>query len=249
MEPIIHIIIFFITLILSFAGAISGGVGLILRPILIFLGVPPVSVIGSMKVAMIIGKVPSVYLFHKHKKLDWRLVWYLVFPMFLGTFIAALMVVTLLQGSITLIMGIFLLAVGITLLLNKNIGLLERKSPFSKRKRHLIGFFGTVIIAFINTFTGGMGPIFASFYIMTYGKTYISASALTKAAHYIGAGIASIVFIISGVTDWQLVAALAISVLLGSYYGVKFGIKKGEKWIRYAVLVVVFASAIKMIFF
>ena len=91
--------------------------------------------------------------------------------------------------------------------------------------------------------------MFSSLYVVNYGKSYISASALGKATSYIGTGIASILFIVSGVVDWKLFAVVVPGFLLGSYFGTSFGLKKGEKWIKFLVLVVVFASAIKILFF
>ena len=248
MEMLTLLLAFIIAFGTMFLGAISGGVGLVLRPLLIFIGFPAAAVVGSVRVASIVGEIPGIFLLHKHKKIDWKLVLFLVIPMFLGSLIAALAVLSILKGILEPVMGIILLVVGIILTLHRKSGLEERKLHLS-RIRHIIGFFGTMIISFFNTITGGMGPMFSSLYIANYGKTYISASALGKTTSYIGAGIASIVFIIGGAVDWQLFAALVFGFAFGSFFGVHYGLKKGEGWIRTLVLIVVFASAIKLIFF
>ena len=248
MEILTLILVFIISFGTLFIGAISGGVGLIFRPLLIFLGFPASIVVGSVRVASVFGEIPTIYLLHKNKKIDWKLVLFLTIPMFLGSLIAGFLVISVIEGFLEKVMGIMLLIVGITLLIKRNSGLKEQKFKLSK-KSNFIGFFGTLIISFFNTITGGMGPVFSSFYIANYGKTYISASALGKATSYMGTGIASILFIVSGVIDWRLFAVVVPGFLLGSYFGTNYGLKKGEKWIKILVLFVIFVSAAKILLF
>lgn len=249
MDTLTLLLTFLIAFGTMFIGAISGGIGLVLRPLLIFLGIPAITVVGSVRVAAVFGEIPTIYILHKNKKIDWKLVLLLVIPMFIGSLIAGIAVLSILKGSLELVIGIILLIVGIILLIKKDMGLREKRSKFSKTTANIFGFLGTLIISFFNTITGGMGPMFSSLYIANYGKTYISASALGKTTSYIGTGIASIAFIISGVVDWQLFIVLVLGFLLGSYFGTHYGLKRGEKLIRFLVLIVIFASAIKMIFF
>jgi len=51
------------------------------------------------------------------------------------------------------------------------------------------------------------------------------------------------------VVDWQLFIVLVLGFALGSHLGVHYGLQRGEKGIKTLVLIVVFASAIKLIFF
>ncbi len=248
MDILTLLLAFIIAFGTMFLGAISGGVGLVLRPLLIFIGFPAVAVVGSVRVASVIGEIPGIFLLHKHKKVDWKLVSFLVIPMFLGSLIAGIAVLSILKGVLEPVIGIVLLIVGVILAIHGKSGLEERSLHFSKT-RNVIGFFGTMIISFFNTITGGMGPMFSSLYIANYGKTYISASALGKTTSYIGAGVASVVFLIGKAVDWQLFVALVFGFALGSFFGVHHGLRKGEGWIRIVVLIVVFASAIKLIFF
>ncbi len=248
MEILTLTIAFIISFGTMFLGAISGGVGLVLRPLLILIGFPAVAVVGSVRVSATVGELPGIFLLNKHKRIDWRLVLFLVIPMFLGSFIAGIAILSIFKGILGKVMGIILLVVGIILIIHRKAGL-EKRNIHITKTRKIIGFFGTMIISFFNTITGGMGPMFSSLYIVNYGKTYINASALGKTTSYIGAGVASIVFIIGGVVDWQLFVALVLGFALGSRLGVHYGLKKGERWIRLLVLIVVFASAIKFIFF
>ena len=70
METTNLILAFIISFGTLFIGAISGGVGLVLRPLLILIGFPAAIVIGSVRVAAIFGEIPGIYLLHKNRKVD-----------------------------------------------------------------------------------------------------------------------------------------------------------------------------------
>jgi uncharacterized membrane protein YfcA len=57
------------------------------------------------------------------------------------------------------------------------------------------------------------------------------------------------VFIAGNAVDWGLCLACALGLALGSFFGTRYGLRKGEEWMRTLVLLVIFASALKLIFF
>ncbi len=198
-----------------FFGAITGGVGLILRPMLIFLGFPIVNVVGTVRFTSIFGEIPAIILLHKHKRIDWKLVWFLVFPMFIGSLIASIAVVSVLKGkSIEYIIGIVMLIVGIILLFQKKIMKPDHVNKSPLLQKNIIGFFGTMILSFFNTISGGLLPLFTSFYIFNYNKNYTEGSALGKVSSYIGAGVASLSFLFTNVIDRKLFFVVLAGVLL-----------------------------------
>lgn len=245
-------IIFLWVFVLGFAtmffGAISGGVGLVTRPVLIFMGFPAGAVISSSRVAGVLGEWPGLYLLHKHKQVDWKIVFFLVMPMIIGSVLASIAVLTVLKTNLNLILGLLLLFAGFFFLLKKT-GMSKEGQRFSRMKTDIVSFFVTLPISFFGTITGGLGPLYSFFYIWLYGKSFISASALWRIAANISSIFSAIIFIVGGVVDWELCIALMCGLMFGSFFGTKFGLKKGEGWIRYIVLIVTFAGAIKLLFF
>jgi uncharacterized protein len=224
-------------------------VGLVTRPILVVLGFPVNVVIGSSKVAGVFGEWPGLYVLHKHKRVEWRLVFFLVVPMVLGSVLASIAVLTILKSRLDLVLGILLLLAGLFLLFKSKIGITEKNRRFPKSKTRTLSFCGTLPLSFFNTISGGLGPLFSLFYIWIYGKTFISSAALWRIASNIAAVISAIIFIVGGIIDWQLCIPLMLGLALGSYFGTKFGLKQGETWVRVVVLIVIFAGAIKLLFF
>jgi len=249
MDLIILILVFLLGFITMFFGAVSGGVGLVTRPVLIFLGFPAGTVIASSRVAGVVGELPGLYVLHKYKKVDWKIVFFLVIPMVIGSVLASIAVITILKSSLDFVLGVLLLLVGFFLLFKSKIGVVAKSQKFSAMKTKVVSFLGTIPIAFLNTISGGLGPIYSLFYVWIYGKTFISASALWRIASNISAVFSAIIFIVGGLVDWELCIALMLGLALGSFFGTKFGLKKGETWIRYVILIVIFAGAIKLLFF
>jgi uncharacterized protein len=249
MTILILLLVFLLGFVIMFFGAVSGGVGLVTRPALIFMGFPAGAVIASSKVSGVVGEWPGLYVLHKHHKVDWKIVFFLVIPMIIGSVVATIAVLTVLKSSLDFILGLLLLFAGVFMLFKSKIGTIENTQRFSKIKTKLISFFVTLPIAFLNTITGGLGPLFGLFYIWIYGKTFISSSALWRIASNIASIISAIIFIIGGAVDWQLCLAFIPGLALGSFFGTKFGLKKGETWVRWIVLIVTFAGAIKLLFF
>lgn len=248
MDLLFYPIIFLLGFIVMFIAAISGGVGLIIRPALIFLGIPAPVVIATSRVT-IIGEIPRLFLLHRHKKIDWKLALILTIPYAIGSVIAGFIIVQLPVGLVNLCLGILLFIVAGVFIIKKNMGIAEKKSPFSSSVRHTIGFLGTGIISMVGTVTGGMGPMYTSIYIWVYGKSYIKAASVSHVASFLGGLIGAIIFIVSGLVDWPIFIALTFGLTCGSYFGTIHGLKKGETWVRYVIIAIAIIGGIKLIWF
>ncbi len=249
MEFVLLLAVFILGFATMFFAAISGGVGLITRPVLIVLGFPAATVIASSRVAGVFGDWPGLYILHKNKYIDWKIVGFITVPMVIGSILASIATITLFKTQLNKILGMLLLIAGLLFLFKNNIGIKEKKNRFSKIKTNILSFLGTIPISFFGTISGGFGPIYSFFYIWLYGKSFISSSATWKVASNISSTISAIVFIIAGAVNWTLCVPLALGLMIGSYFGTKHGLKQGETWVRYVVLIVTFAGAIKLLFF
>ncbi|MCH8327428.1 MAG: sulfite exporter TauE/SafE family protein, partial [Candidatus Marinimicrobia bacterium] len=75
------------------------------------------------------------------------------------------------------------------------------------------------------------------------------SAAIRKVAGYSGSIISSILFINLGFVNWYYVLLTFIGSGLGGYFGVKYGIKKGESWVRRLMLIVIAIVGVRMLFF
>lgn len=237
-------LVFALAFVTMFVGAISGGVGLVLRPLLIALGIPAGIIVGTARVSGYVGELPSLYLLHRAGRIDWRASGWLIVPMCLGSAWAAWLALSLDDHWLRRCLGAGLLATGGWLVASPSRGVRPVAGP---RLAPVPAWLGTAIIAFVNTLVGGLGPIFAAFYMWAYGTTAIESSALWRVAWYLGTIPAAIAFIRAGTIDWLLCLVLSAGLALGGVCGTWYGLRRGETWVRWIVLALVFASAVKLL--
>jgi hypothetical protein len=248
MDLIFYFVIFLLSFVIMFIAAISGGTGLILRPALLFLGIPASIVIATLRVT-IVGEIPRLFILHKHKKIDWRLAMLLTIPYAIGSVIAGFFIIEMPFDIVEFYLGVLLFIVAGFYLVKGNAGLVETKSRFSSGVRHTLGWLGTIIISFFGTFTGGMGPMYTSLYIWVYGKSYIKAASVSHIASFFGGLVGALIFIGSGLVDWQIFIAVTLGLMGGSHFGTIYGLKKGENYVRFVIIAVAIIGGIKLIWF
>lgn len=239
--------VFGLAFVTMFLGALSGGVGLVTRPLLILLGYTPQIVIGTSRASAIAGELPGVVILYKSKKSTWATTRALIIPILLGTIAAAVFALRADNAVLRYLIGVIVLGMVVFLLLKRDVGEKELSPRYSPRVRGVIAFLGSAVIAFLSTLSGGLGILYTALYAWLYGKTYLGAAAMWRIAGYLGGLAGSVIFIVKGVVDWQLLVPLALGFMLGSYFGTHFGLKRGEKWTKYLVLVVATASAVKLL--
>ncbi|NQZ85495.1 MAG: sulfite exporter TauE/SafE family protein [Nanoarchaeales archaeon] len=247
MEIYTLLIIGIVTLLINFFCAISGGKAFILRPLLIFLGVPIVAVISSAIISGTATRLVKIYSYKKLKKIDFKLV-KIYFPIsIIGSLIGGFLTINLNEEILKFILGISILTIGIFLLTNKKLGLKEEEILL-KPKQKIIAYPFYLIKSILLVIVGGVGSIASFILIKFHGKTYITAAA-TNALINISSIFVSIYFIINTKINWELVITLIIFGTIGSYFGIHYGIKKGEVWVRNLTIIVILISGIKLIFF
>lgn len=240
---------FFIAVfVVSFFGALSGGAGLVMRPLLIFIGVSPQYAIGTIRVGNVVSRLVGLTHLHRHGAIDWKLSFLLMIPATLGSIASVQIIVSLETEVLTRFIGFLILLSGIGMLFKR--GKAERKpigTPLFKSP--IFGFISYGVTTLIGNLTGGGGVINNYLLLTVYEKDYISAAAIRKVAGFGGALIGSVLFIYYGFVNWHYVVIVLVAGSLGTYFGTSHGIKKGEEWVRSLVLAVVFVFGFKMLFF
>lgn len=233
---------------ISFFSVMSGGIGLLTRPLLILVGIPPEMAMGSFRVANMFGRLASLIPFQRGKvPIDWKLAFLLLIPSFIGGAIGAEIIRQVDPTHLKRLLGIFILAIGMVLLIKKEIGIRDKGHVPTKRK-NLIAGFSMILIGIIASFVGGSGIFFIYLAIFLYDKSYITSAPIRKIANFGSALSASLLFIYYGIVDWKLMLVILVADGLGEFLGARYQLKKGERWVRAVTLLVVFASGLTMIF-
>lgn len=245
-----EILLALVIFVLSFFSVISGGIGLLSRPILIMFGLPPSVAIGTFRVSNLIARIGGALSFIQQRKsleIDWKLAFHLFIPSFLGGIIGAEIVSFVNPHLLKMILGIFIVAIGLVLLVRKDLGIVSHHTKMSRAKQ-AVGIISTLVIGIIAAFVGGSGILFAYLLILNYDKSYLSSAPVRKLANFGSALSSSLLFVWYDIVDWKLMVIILIAGGLGEYFGGRYQIQKGEVWIRRVTLAMIFAGGAAMFF-
>ena len=249
MEILHYTLISLVIFIVNFVGAISGGKGLILRPFLLFMGLNVYSIISSAIISGLFNRAVKVVVYHRHGVIDWKLARKYFIICFSAILFGAIIVDYLNEFILILITAVFVILTSLLLLFDKNLGVKEETLKKISKKKSLVSYISYFLFEVSSVVVGGIGNIVNYIIIKKYGKTYIQATAINSAANLsaIG-GVMYFIFFSSLELDWILTGLMIVFGSVGSYFGVNFGIKKGNVWVKNLAIAVALISGIKLLF-
>ncbi len=230
----------------SWYGSQVGGGGLLLIPWLLFMGVPIHTTVGTHRLAIMAGKIFSVHQYLKAKQIIWSAVPIIFVLTMIANFIGGKIFLDLSEEKLKIIA-----AIGMTLPLlfmwKKKSGLTPQKTSITKRVIGTILLFGISIWSFF--FSAGTGTVGMYILVVFWGMTFIQAKATRSLAGYPG-GIYILIFMIyHNYINYELGIPAALGYMIGSHYGAKHAIKKGNQWVRFLLIIVVITSILKLLVF
>jgi uncharacterized membrane protein YfcA len=246
MEPFELFIVFIVGLIASFIGTIAGGGGLITIPALIFLGLPAQAAIATSRVGSIGQILSGVYRYHHNDSIDYSIALPATVLSLIGAFIGANTLLLIPEDTLERLIGLLILAVLAFVVINRNVGVEKSAEPGARSR--LFGHASFLFLGFWGGFFGGGTGIFASYVlILFFGQTFIEAAGTRKIPGIAMIGISLAVFLYAGLVDWAIGAVLLVSMLIGSYIGASYAIKKGNRWARMLFIIIVLVSGVKLL--
>jgi uncharacterized protein len=243
-----------ITLLLAAAGAgavdaVVGGGGLILLPALLvaFPGTPTATLLGTNKLAAICGTSTAAVTYLRRTRVDWRI---------LGPTVGLALLCSaggaLAAGAVPadmyrpVVIGV-LAAVAIIVILRPGLGTLVHEHTLTPAR-----VIGTVLLAggAIGVYDGLIGPGTGTFLILAFtallGVDFLHGSAMAKVVNVATNLGAFCVFVAGGHVLWLLGAGMAVCNMAGARLGARVALKRGSRFVRVVLLVVVFALLAKL---
>lgn len=214
-----------------FIDSVVGGGGLISVPALMLTGLPPVTVLGTNKMASVMGSFTSVLSFMKSGKVDCKLIKFL-FPLSLiGSALGVYTVQFIPPHFLKPLVIVLLVLVTIYSLLRKNWGETSTYTGMTDKTAWLSG-----IIAFVLGFYDGFfGPGTGSFLLFGFlliGFDFVTASGNARALNF-GSNIAAvIVFGAIGSINYYYAVPMGLAMIIGALAGTRMAITKGAAYVR-----------------
>ncbi len=215
----------------AFVDSVVGGGGLISVPALMWTGLPPVTVLGTNKVAAVMGALTSFVTFLRSGKVDGWLIRRL-FPFSLVGSAVGVVAVRLVPSEILRPLVVVMLTfVLIYSIVKKEWG---RDATYAGMSRRLLVL--SVLTAFgFGFYDGFFGPGTGSFLLFAFlviGFDFIGAAANARALNFASNIAAAILFSYLGEVNFSYAIPMGISMIVGAWCGARVALAKGVGYVR-----------------
>lgn len=238
---------YFITLLIicplvlcaGFVDAAAGGGGLISLPAYIFAGVPIHTAYGTNKFANCIGTSVASIKFFKSGKLEIKTALLASGGALIGSALGAKLTLLLSEVYLQYCLIIILPIVSIFLIFNRNFGEDVQNEIDFKKLYPIVLLVGVAI----GVYDGFFGPGTGTFLVLAFTSickfNIITSSGNAKMVNLASNLAALIVFLLNGKVAIMIGIPAAIASIIGNYIGAHFAIKKGVKFIKPIILIVI----------
>lgn len=234
-------------LLAGFIDSIVGGGGLVQVPSLFILypqfSVP--QVVGTNRFASFLGTSVAGYQYAQKVTVPWRVVVIAgicaAVMAYLGATFASLVKAEVLKPIILILMA----GIAVYTFSNKTLGQNEKPALSAKYLTTYAILIGS-LAGFYNGFVGpGTGSLLVFGFVSVIGFGFLKASATSKIVNVIS-DIASLVFFIwQGYVQFKIAVPMMICNIVGSFFGSRMAILKGNGFVRTVFLCVISALIIR----
>jgi uncharacterized membrane protein YfcA len=233
----------------GFINTVAGGGSLLSLPVLIFLGLPPSVANGTNRVAIVIQTATAVAGFKSKGVSTFPFNIYLGASALVGAIIGAQIAVDVDGALFNRILAIIMVTVIVIIIFKPKTNLQNIQERLTG-KYLWIGiiafFFFGIYGGFINA---GLGFILILFLHYVNHMTLVRANATKVAVVFIYMLSALAVFALNDKVNWTIGLVLAIGNAGGAWIASRYSVKKGDKFIRLFLVVMVAVMAVKLWFF
>lgn len=215
----------------AFIDSVVGGGGLISIPALMWTGLPPLTVLGTNKVAAVMGAFTSFVTFVRSGKVDGWLIRRLFPISLLGSAIGVLTVRQIPSEFLRPLVVIMLILVLIYSVRRKNWG---TDSTYSGMSMRLLMLSGLVAFAF-GFYDGFFGPGTGSFLLFAFlmvGFDFLGAAANARALNFASNIAAAMLFSYFGLVDMAHAIPMGLAMIVGAWCGAHVALSKGAGYVR-----------------
>ncbi len=227
--------------------AVVGGGGLVLVPTLfsVFPNTAPATLLGTNKVAGVMGTSAAAINFARKVAVRWSTVTPAAMAAFAFSFFGAYVVTHIPTELIRKALPFVLIAVALYTLKKKDFGTTHAPTLTGTREIVYAALIGGAVGFYDGVFGPGTGSFLVFLFVRVFSYDFLSASAVSKFVN-IATNLAALCwFGYSGHVIWQLGLLMAVFNIAGSLVGTRLAMKHGSVFVRKLFLVVVGALILK----
>ncbi len=231
----------------GFVSAIAGAGGLIVLPVLLAVGLPPLNALATNKFQSVFGTLSSALNFLRKGHIDLASMRASLCYAFIGATAGTLFVQQIDTDRLERILPYLLIVLAGYIACSPRMSNEDRQPRWSAKR-----FDPTIAggVGFYGGFLGpGMGTFFAVAFSSLRGYNLRRATAHTKPLVLITNTTSLVIFILAGQVIWGLAAAMAAAQFVGARLGSQLVITRGASLVQPALVVVTLALALKLLLF
>lgn len=242
------VVIFVASVISSSFGTLVGGSSLINIPLMILMGLPPHTAIGTDRVGALGLGLAGLYSFHRKGMVRYRLALIVAIPTLFGAFVGSNLALQispeLLNKFIVALTVILLIVVAV----NPQLGVVAETNRTLTAGRYILGAFLVLLVSIYNGFYGGGGgTLLAYIMILVYRQTFLESAANLKVATVMSFTISTATYAYHGAVSLSLAPAIFAGSCIGSYLGARYSDRIGNVWIKRIFIGVILIMVMKLL--
>jgi uncharacterized protein len=248
MDIINLLIILGVGVLAGFINAVAGGGSLLTMPVLIFMGLPPAVANGTNRVAIFIQNIFGVAGYKSKGISAFPYSLWLGISALLGAIIGAKIAVEISGDLFEKILAVVMVGVIVITVFGSPGSKGDMAEKMSKAQRTL----AIIVFFFIGIYGGfiqaGVGFIILAALTLINRFTLVKANSAKVFVILVYTASALVVFIIEDKIEWLPGLILAVGNSAGAWFGSRWAVDKGEKWIKIILIIAVTGMAIKLWF-
>jgi uncharacterized membrane protein YfcA len=246
MEWIDYVLIAGVGLFAGFINVLAASGSMLAMAMLIFLGYPANVANATNRVAIVLQNIVAVRNFSQQKLISFKSTWQIATAAFLGAILGAFVAIEINERYLHYTIASLLIFM-FFLLIFKPSAWIKGKAPDAKGLKihwQVIIFF--VIGAYGGFIQAGVGLFLLAGLVLGVGYDLVRANAAKVFIVLIYTPLALLMFVFEGLVDWEAGLILAAGNMTGAFFASKYAKRIGANFIRYLLMIVLIASALKM---
>ena len=225
---------------------VAGGGSFIALPALMALGLSPGVANGSNRIAILFQSAIASTVFARSGQLHWRRGLKFALIASVGAGLGAMSAAALSESIFQRIFGVLFIIMSIVMVFKRRALVAPQKKAIQSIGLVvfvflLIGFYGGFIQA-------GVGILMLLAFSIVLDWDLVAANGLKNFIVFLYTIPALLVFVGHGLVDYRSGSLLAIGNIFGGYWGAKWTLKQGHKWVLAVVVLVSLFSGFRMLF-
>ncbi len=225
--------------------SMAGGGGLITIPVLLGIGMPPQTALGTNKLQGTFGSGSAMFHFARAGTVNLRdcaagMVWTAF-----GAAFGSMAVQTLDPAFLRRVIPVLLMAIAVSMLFLPRLGMEDVRERMGKNPFSL--FFGLAIGFYDGFFGPATGTFWAMAFVLCLGFNLTRATAHTKVMNFTSNLVALVFFLANGSVSLPEGIVMGLGQFAGARIGSRLVISRGSRFIRPVFIAVVIAVSAKLL--